>query len=1015
MQTGTEKLAELAEHRLLPPRRPCSTYRLQFSHLFTFKQAAAIVPYLRDLGITDCYASPYLKARPGSMHGYDISDHNSLNPEIGSWDDYLGFVRTLRKAGMGHIIDFVPNHMGISDNPWWTDVLENGPGSPWAGFFDIDWDPVKPELRNKVLLPILEDQYGEVLRSGQLRLELEQGGFRIRYHDHLLPVDPKTAVQILEPVLGNLSEILDPSDSDRVELESVITACRNLPDREKTEPEAVSERQREKEVIKRRLSQTYDGNGQVRAALDEVLKTFTGVPGDNASYDSLHALLESQAYRLSYWRVASDEVNYRRFFDINELVALRMDRSPVFEECHVLLRRMVREGLVDGIRIDHIDGLMDPAGYLWKLQRACFVERGLKAIQRRLGVEETDSQAVSDLLSQRFDMMRENGPQLASTTLFYLLVEKILADKEYLRETWPTAGTTGYEYAAGLNRVFVDQRNARSLLNTYRNFAGSTENFRDILYHSKNVLMTTSMSAEVNVIAHALDRISERSRWYRDFTLSSQRDAIREVIACFPVYRSYISAFQESIDKRDKAVVDSAVAEAKRRNPAISASLFDFIRNTLLLQYPPDMSEEARDEQRYFVMRFQQHSGPVMAKGMEDTAFYIYNPLVSLNEVGGNPERFGSKVDQFHEQNTYRLETSPHSMISTSTHDSKRSEDVRARINVLSEITREWRSALRRWSQFNEKHRQSLNGDMVPDRNEEYLLYQTLLGIYPVEDLDGDAYEHYCGRIREYMLKALREAKVHSSWVSPNGDYEEYVAKFVTGILDKSPANAFLADFAILNKTVTTCGMYNSLSQTLLRIFSPGVPDLYQGNEVWNYSLVDPDNRRLVDFVWRQKTLRSLQKGLAKKRGLRHLAAGMLETMEDGRIKLFVTWRSLTYRRDHATLFSDGSYTPLEGTGPLMDHVCAFAWQDASSTLIVVAPRLCAKLTANASILPVGTSAWGDSKVVLPASLGGIAYTNIFTGESVRAVRGKRRSSLPLARIFSLFPVAALVSHGTRR
>jgi (1->4)-alpha-D-glucan 1-alpha-D-glucosylmutase len=1015
MQADAEKLADLAEQRILAPRWPSSTYRLQFNGAFTFKQAAAVVPYLRDLGITHCYASPYLKARPGSMHGYDISDHNSLNPEIGSWDDYLGFVRTLRKAGMGHIVDFVPNHMGIFDNFWWTDVLENGPGSPYAGFFDIDWDPVKPELRNKVLLPILEDQYGEVLQSGQLRLELEQGGFRIIYHDHMLPIDPKTSVQILEPFLSSLSDAMDPSDPDRVEIESIITACRNLPDRENREPEAVSERQREKEVIKRRLSQICDGHAQVRAALNRELNTFNGVPGDNASYDSLHALLESQAYRLSYWRVASDEVNYRRFFDVNELVALRMDKPSVFEQCHVLLREMVREGLIDGIRIDHVDGLMDPAGYLWQLQRACFVEQAFKAIQTQSGGDETDSEAVSDLLSGRFEVRQNESPDHASTTFFYLLVEKILGEKEYLRETWPTAGTTGYEFAVGLNGVFVDQRNARSMLNTYRRFTGSAQTFRDVVYHSKSLLMTTSMSAEVNVIAHALDRISERSRWYRDFTLSSQRDAIREVIACFPVYRSYISAFQESIDKRDKAVIDAAVAEAKRRNPAISASLFDFIRNTLLLQYPPDMSEEARDEQRYFVMRFQQHSGPVMAKGLEDTAFYIYNPLVSLNEVGGNPERFGNRVDQFHEQNTYRLNTLPYSMISTSTHDSKRSEDVRARIDVLSEIPREWRSALRRWSQLNEKHRRSLNGDTVPDRNEEYLLYQTMLGTYPAEEVDRDEYEQYCGRIRDYMLKALREAKVHTSWVSPNGDYEEYVTRFVTGTLEKSPSNPFLADFAALNKTVTTCGMYNSLSQTLLRTFSPGVPDLYQGNELWNYSLVDPDNRRSVDFVQRQTMLRSLRKDLTRKRDLRHLAASLMDSMEDGRIKLFVTWRSLTYRRDHATLFSDGSYIPLVGTGPLMDHVCAFAWQDASSTLVVVAPRLCAKLTANASALPVGTSAWGDSKVVLPARLGGIAYTNIFTGESVRAVRGKRRSSLPLARIFSLFPVAALVSHGTRR
>lgn len=987
-----------------------ATYRLQFSRSFTFKQATALVPYLHDLGITDCYASPYLKARPGSIHGYDISNHNSLNPEIGSWEDYVEFVHTLQSRDMGQVMDFVPNHMGIFDNPWWTDVLENGPCSPYADSFDIDWDPVKPELRNKVLLPILEDQYGRILQSGQLRLVLEQGGFRLVHHDHVLPIDPKTTVQILEPVLRDLSQSMDASDPDLVEIQSITTACRNLPDRERTDQEAVNERQREKEVIKKRLSQIYDVNPRVKAAIDRELKRFNGTQENGASYDPLHALLESQAYRLSYWRVASDETNYRRFFDINELVALRMDLPPVYEKSHRLIRSLVRDGLIGGIRIDHIDGLMDPAGYLWQLQRTCFVEQAAKEIQTRSGGEEPDMSALSNLLSAKFKSLLEDDSPRDPSLFFYVLVEKILAEKEYLRESWPTAGTTGYEYAVALNGIFVDRGNAKSILNTYRRFTGMTQSFKEVVYRSKNLLMTTSMSGEVYVIAHGLDRISEGSRSYRDFTLSTQRDAIREVIACFPVYRSYINAFQEHIDKRDRVVIDAAVAEAKRRNPAISASLFDFIRNTLLLHYPPDMSEEARDEQRYFVMRFQQHSGPVMAKGLEDTAFYIYNPLVSLNEVGGNPERLGTRITEFHEQNAYRLAAFPYSMISTSSHDSKRSEDVRARINVISEIPREWRSGLRRWSQLNEKHRHNLNGDMVPDRNEEYLIYQTLLGTYPTEEVDEQEYEEYRGRIREYLLKALREAKVHSSWISPNADYEDRVTKFVSGILDRSPSNAFLSDFVTLNSMVADCGRYNSLSQTLLRIFSPGVPDLYQGNELWNYSLVDPDNRRPVDFSQRQKLLQDLRRESAGTGDLTHLARDLMDARADGRIKLYVTWRSLTYRREHATLFTSGSYVPLEGAGMMADHICAFAWHDASDSLVVVAPRLCVKLTHSATRLPVGTSAWEDSRVVLPAILGGMLYTNIFTGETIRAGSGKRGSNLPLAKAFSCFPVAALYS-----
>lgn len=1015
MQTDLDKLAKAAEENVLASKRwPCSTYRLQFNRSFTFKQASRIVPYLHELGITDCYASPYVKARPGSMHGYDISDHNSINPEIGSWEDYLELVKHLRDFGMGHIMDFIPNHMGIFNNPWWTDVLENGPSSLYASFFDIDWQPVKPELRNKVLLPILEDQYGNVLQSGQLQLAYTQDGFRVLYHDHTLPVDPGTAVQILEPALNCLTSGAGPSDPDTLELQSIITACRNLPDRERTEPEAVNERQREKEVIKKRLWQICSVNAQVKSAIDQEVKRCNGTPGDSASFDCLHSILENQAYRLSYWRVASDEINYRRFFDINELAALRMDLPSVFEQSHVLLRGLVHDGLIDGIRIDHIDGLMDPAEYLWQLQRVCFLERGLQGIAE--DVVQADTEAIAGALSLQFDIARKRNPEPRTATYFYLLVEKILAEKEYLRETWPVAGTTGYEFTGVLNGIFVDRGNARSLMNTYRKFTGINQSFRDIVYHSKNLVMKTSMSAELNVIAHGLDRISERSRWYRDLTLSSQRDAIREVIACFRVYRSYINAFQDSIDKRDRSIIDGAVAEAKRRNPAISASLFDFIRNTLLLQYPPDMSEGGRDEQRYFVMRFQQHSGPVMAKGLEDTASYIFNPLVSLNEVGGNPERFGNTVAEFHEQNAFRLSNMPYSMISTSTHDSKRSEDVRARINVLSEIPREWRAALRRWSQANDKKRHTLNGDIVPDRNEECLLYQTILGTYPIEEVSEEEYEEYCGRIRDYMVKAMREAKVHTSWISPNGEYEDYVMRFVSSILKRSPANDFLTDFAVMNKKLIVCGMYNSLSQVLLRIFSPGVPDLYQGNEVWNYSLVDPDNRRPVDFNKRHHMLKTIVKKAANTQSTVRLATSLLETKEDGGIKLYVTWRSLSYRRDHSTLFSTGSYLPLEGSGELREHICAFAWRDKQRMLVVVVPRLFVGLTANASRPPLGTQAWGDSTLLLPSIDSGLRYTNIFTGETIRAVsRGKRSSSLPLAKVFPSFPVAAFEASTVRK
>jgi (1->4)-alpha-D-glucan 1-alpha-D-glucosylmutase len=517
------------------------------------------------------------------------------------------------------------------------------------------------------------------------------------------------------------------------------------------------------------------------------------------------------------------------------------------------------------------------------------------------------------------------------------------------------------------------------------------------------------MSAEVSAIARGLDRISERSWQYRDFTLNSQRDAVREVIACFPLYRTYTNAYEDSIDSGDKAVVKAAIAEAKRRNPALSASIFDFIENTLLLKYPPDMNQEGRNEQRLFVMRFQQFSGQVMAKGLEDTACYIYNPLVSLNEVGDYPPRFGTGVDEFHRQNIYRKNTLPHSMISTSTHDSKRGEDVRARINVLSEIPTEWSSALFRWSRRNRKNKITLNGQSVPDRNEECLLYQTLLGTYPLGRIDRKQRDEYRRRIQGYMLKAIREAKVHTGWTSPGKPYEEGMAQFISSILDPSPArNPFLADFATLNRQVAYCGMYNSLAQSLLKIFSPGVPDLYQGNELWDFSLVDPDNRRPVDFACRVQLLNVLRKEASKKRPLIHLAQHLVDTKENGQIKLYVIWRALVYRRANAGLFDHGTYLPAKAVGKNKNHICAFVWQKGSNQLVVVAPRLVARLTQKAAIAPIGQRVWADSHLILPHGCHARQYLNIFTDEIIDTDPKAKRSSLPLARVFAVFPVAAL-------
>ncbi|MBI2851184.1 MAG: malto-oligosyltrehalose synthase [Chloroflexi bacterium] len=987
-------------------RNPVSTYRVQFNHNFTFRDAAALVPYLHELGITDIYASPYLKARPGSMHGYDITDHNSLNPEIGSEEDYRSFVARLHKHGMGQILDFVPNHMSIIDNPWWMDVMENGLSSPFAEFFDIDWYPAKAELYEKVLLPILEDQYGKVLEAGLLRLDFLNGAFYIKYGEHTLPIGPRTAALPLEDCLARVRETLGEGHADFLEMQSIITASHNLPARHETTQERTSERLREKEIIKKRLWELHQKNEKVRVSLAETVDAFNGKVGVSRSFDRLHELLDQQVYRLSYWRVALDEINYRRFFDNNELAAIRTESRRVFNLSHKLLKQLLRERAVTGLRIDHVDGLFDPSEYLWRLQKARFL--GLCRDELETARPAVDQPDFEEKLLEKYDEELRLNPDSAIVHPLYIVVEKILGEKERLRGTWPVDGTTGYEFANLLDGIFVNRRNVRALRNIYCWFTKTDEDFRDIAYYCKDLIMRTSMSAETNVAALRLDRVAEKSRWYRDFTLNSLRDTIREVIACFPVYRTYINASGNPVSDEDKTVISAAISQARRRNPALSGSLFDYLRDTLLLKYAPDLDEEGRREQQQFVMHFQQLTGPIMAKGVEDTAFYRYNPIVSSNDVGGNPARLGNTVREFHLHNAIRHRAFKHSLLATSTHDSKRSEDVRARINVLSEMPGKWKTARVRWSRLNRRKKITLNEERVPDRNEEFLIYQTLIGTYPIEEMDEAERQKCADRIQTYILKAIREAKVHTSWVSPDTAYEEGVAAFIAAILDPSPSNTFLVDFIGFNKQVSCGGMYNSLSQVVLKAFSPGTPDLYQGNELWNFSLVDPDNRGQVDFTLRIKTLEVLKERAAKSENLSKLTEELLSNISDGRVKLYVTWKALNYRRENSDLFNEGTYVPLEAAGGRKTNICAFAWRMGSKQIAVVAPRLVAKFTQNGAVPPVGRQVWGDTVLQLPGRARIMPYRNIFTGELIQSAANGRRVVLPVAQVLATFPIAAL-------
>ncbi|MBI1921417.1 MAG: malto-oligosyltrehalose synthase [Geobacter sp.] len=983
-------------------RIPLATYRLQLNRGFNFAAARDILPYLDDLGITDIYASPIFAAREGSPHGYDIVDHNALNREIGTEEEFGELCGGLGSLGMGLVMDFVPNHMCIesSANARWMDVLENGPASQNAYFFDIDWEPVKKELRNKVLLPLLAGQYGNALENGELALGFHQGAFYIHYGEFRLPVEPASYLHILHHRLEELKEPVPADAPLLLELLSIITSLEHLPSTTEQDPDKREERYREKEIVKNRLARLCEKSPEIAGFIGENVRIFNGIKGEPASFDLLDGLMREQAYRLSFWRVATEEINYRRFFDINGLGAIRMEDPLVFKETHLLLFRLIREGKITGVRVDHIDGLYDPYAYLHRLQKGCFTQLRLA---ENSGMPADDETAAEGALGREYDEAVAANPAIKA---FYIIGEKILLKGERLPEDWPVFSTTGYDFLNTLNGIFVDTDSARKFDRTYDRFGGGSINFQEVIYEKKKLVMQVAMSGEINTLGHQLNAISERDRLTRDFTLNSLTRAISEVIACFPVYRTYTNSMQ--VREKDSQYVEEAVARAKRKNPAISAYIFDFLRDVLLLRLPEHATEGNRMEWLHFVMRFQQITGPIMAKGVEDTAFYVYNRLASLNEVGGTPDRFGTPLDTFHGQNLERLKSFPHSLTATSTHDSKRGEDVRARLSALSEVPDEWRKALLTFRAARRK-RELVEGEPVPSRNEEYLLYQTLLGAWPTGPMDEAAIAAFGERITDYMTKGVREAKVNSSWINPNIPYEEALAAFIAAILaDKR----FMREFRPFQERIARLGMFTSLSQTLLKITSPGVPDFYQGTELWDLTLVDPDNRRPVDFGLRREALSGLARR-EKEIGPLELIRELLAGWEDGRIKLYITLRTLNFRRENRELFENGDYLPLEVSGEKERHVCAFARRQGGKSAIAVAPRFFAALVPEPGMLPCGEGIWGETFVTIPEETPGTLYRNIFTNETVTAIERDGKTTLPLAAVFTGAPVALLERSAT--
>ncbi|MBV8488510.1 MAG: malto-oligosyltrehalose synthase, partial [Planctomycetaceae bacterium] len=974
---------------------PQATYRIQLHAGFTFQQAASIAGYLADLGISDCYASPYLKAAPGSTHGYDITDHSKLNPEIGTPEDHDAWMQALRQHGLGLVMDVVPNHMGIlgNENLWWNDVLENGQASPYAQFFDIDWTaPTRPENQGRVLLPFLGDLFGEILERGELRLVREGGAFFVQYYESRFPLDPASYGAILEPATEAIKTALGADHEAVHEFQSILTAIRNLPAHTETDPDRIVERNREKEVIKRRLGTLAEGQPAIKAAIGVALDRLNGSPGDPHSFDALDLLLASQPYRLAYWRVAQDEINYRRFFDVCSLAALRSDREDVFRATHALLLEIVARYGATGLRIDHPDGLLDPKTYLQRLQQAFVL-----AVARKLHEESLRDQSIvwDEIEPQIRQLLSrpEDRPELAR---LYVVVEKILAYDELFPPDWDTQGTSGYDALNRLGGLFVDGANAAEFTNRYRDWIGDQTPYREIVREKKLLILEVSLASELHVLAYQLERIALRDRRSRDFTQSALRSALREVIASFPVYRSYITGSQ--ISQQDRALVERAVRSAMRRNPVTSRAIFRFLRDVLLGQLSSrgGVSQDGLAPAE-FAGKFQQVTAPVMAKGLEDTTFYVYNRLVSLNEVGGDPGRFGLDPEAVHRWNTERAAKFPTALTPLSTHDTKRSEDVRARISVLSEIPDRWWSAVERWSELNQRHRRVIEEREAPDRNEEYFFYQNLLGAWPLEVLDEAGRNTFNDRIRAYMAKSIHEAKVHSSWQNPDPDYDKAIEQFVMAVLDPAVNREFLDDFLEFQRLVSHHGMIGSLSQTLLKLASPGVPDTYQGTEIWDFSLVDPDNRRPVDFDLRRRLLADL---IARSTQPLELTADLVKNPADGRIKLYVHFRALAARRDLPELFSIGTYQPALSRGLHQGSLFGFLRHDGARTAVIAVPRLTTRLVEPGQ-MPLGPEVWNDTELELPGVSPGAVFQNIFTGEKLKTSSRQGATILPAAELFA--------------
>ncbi|HEY0786705.1 MAG TPA: malto-oligosyltrehalose synthase [Acidobacteriaceae bacterium] len=971
-------------------RIPRSTYRLQMHQGFTFADAQAVLPYLQQLGIGDAYASPIFEARPGSMHGYDVTRHDRLNPELGGMPAFQPFAAALQAAGMGLLLDIVPNHMGVgNDSVWWQDVLENGRASRYSGYFDIDWTPLKQDMQHKLLLPILGNQYGVELEDGNIQVKFEDGQARIAYYDHLMPIAPRTFPTLFPPQRD--AEVGGPPD-----FRALLDELAALPPHESTEEKAIALRRERLAVLKPRLH-TALASPTLAPVLQKAAAAINGTKGAAPSFDALHALLDMQPYRLASWKTSSEQINYRRFFDVNDLVGLRMENPAVFAETHSLLRALLANRQITGLRIDHCDGMFNPRTYLVRLQELFVASQCCGPVAHDDATPSGVEQPVLDA-SGRVDWANARLP-------LYCVVEKILEPGEVLPRDWPVQGTSGYDFVHFATQLFIQPKNQKRFNTLYADILGERMQSEQVLYDSKRKIMESSLSSETHVLTNLLSQLAGADRRARDLTNTLLERVIRETIACFPIYRTYIDERGHYSD-HDRETIEQAIQKARRRAPELDASAFDFLERVLLLGGRPgfEHDEEYNDAQLYFALKFQQLTGPVMAKSVEDTSFYVYNRFISSNEVGSSMEAFGIRPEVLHQANAERQRITPHTMLTTSTHDTKRSEDVRCRLNVLSEMPDEWASRIRQWQQLNARHKRSLStGQLAPDANEEYLLYQTIVGVWPWQETGTDERGTLIKRLQDYMTKALSEAKVNLSWVTPNPEYTTAVTDFVSTILsrgDDGKETPFVTDLLDFLNPVRRFGAVNSLALLTLKATVPGVPDFYQGCDMWDLSLVDPDNRRPIDYQLRTRALADMLQSAAD-HGPAHVAADTLTTLEDGRAKLWAMHRVLAIRNEHLAVFEQGAYTPLSTTPAEKDeNVFAYLRGDQVAVLL---PRFSYRLAGDSAGLALG-SAWDGITVTLPQDAAS-RWVNIFTGEELAAEGGK----LALAEVFRSFPVAVLV------